>query len=460
MSRRTMRERAAEELGRRHVVPYTCLTYPPYRPNWHHWVVGDVLNEVIMGGHKRVIFNEPPRHGKSEEITVRFPPHAMGRVHGLNVIVGSYAAGLATGFGRKARNQIKSPVFKRIFPGVTLAKDIGTAGAQWALNTGSEFNAAGVGGGITGKGADILIIDDPIKDRKQANSVVYREALKDWYRDVALTRLSPDGAVIIPMTRWHHDDLVGWLLREWPEENWVVVRLPALMDNDPTKFDKRKPGEALWEQKFTAKMLRDVREEIGPNSFNCLFQQKPTKGAAAILKIEWLQQDFSLDMLPRFARIVASWDTAFEKGERNAYNVGTVWGDTGGDYYLLEVVRFRGVFPEVKKRMVALHDKHHTDAVLVEKAASGRDLLHELRKESSLPLIGVPVHRDKVQRADAVSGRFEARRVHVPRNAPWLADYFTELDEFPETAYLDQVDSTTQAIAWMSRYGAQEAFAA
>jgi len=454
------RERVAEELSRRHLVRYTALTYPSYKANWHHWKVGDLLERVIRGEITRLILNEPPRHGKSEQTSVRFPAYAMGKMPNLHMIIGSYASSLATGFGRKARNQVRSPVFKRLFPGVTLAKDIGTAGSHWALNTGSEFVAAGVGGGITGKGANIFVIDDPIKDRKQANSVVYREALKDWYRDVARTRLMPGGAIIIPMTRWHHDDLCGWLLREWPEEKWVVARLPAIQDQDPSEFDPRQPGQALWESQFSLDILKRTREEIGPNSFNCLFQQKPNKGATSILQIAWIQQDFDITMLPRFSRVVASWDTAFEKGERNAYNVGTVWGDTGGEYYLIDVVRFRGVFPEVKKRMIALHEKHHTDAVLVEKAASGRDLLHELRVESEIPLIGIPVNRDKIQRADAVSGRFEAGRIHVPKHAPWLSDYFTELDEFPETAYKDQVDSTTQAIAWMSRHGAQEAFAA
>lgn len=455
-----MNEHAAEELARRHLVRYTTLTYPSYRPNWHHWVVGDYLEEVLRGNIKRLIVNEPPRHGKSEQTSIRFPPYAMGRVRGLSAIVASYAATLATGFGRKARNQVKSPVYKRLFPGVSLAKDIGTAGAHWALNTGSEFVAAGIKGGITGKGGGVMVIDDPYKDRKQANSVIYREDVKDWYRDVARTRLTPEGAIVIPMTRWHHDDLCGWLIREWPEEDWVVVNLPAIRDDEPRDYDPRKVGEALWEAKYNLEILKRIREEVGPATWNCMYQGKPTRGAAAILQVTWLLQDFDLDNLPRFNRIVQSWDTAFEKGEENAYNVGTVWGDTGTDYYLLEVLRFRGVFPEVKKRMVALYEKHNAHAVLIERKASGHDLYHALRLESDIPIIPLTPVGDKVHRAHAVSGRFEARRVHVPRHAPWLSDYLTELDEFPESAYKDQVDSTTQGIAWMTRHGGQEAIAA
>jgi len=416
---------------------------------------------------KRVIFSMPPRHGKSELCSVSYPPHYMSGGEERNLILASYASSLATIFGRKARNIVKSPVHKRIFHGVTLAKDLGSAGSYWALNNKNEFVAAGVGGGITGKGGDLLI-DDPIKSREQANSAVYREKLKDWYRDDALTRLAPGGAVVIIMTRWHYDDLVGWLLREWPEENWTVFTFPAIQNRDPVWYDQRTPGEALWEARYSLKILEKIREESGPITFNGLYQQQPSRGTQAIFQLLWIKQDFNApkdyDDLKRtgrkFARVVASWDTAFEKKKRNAYNVGTLWGEDNGDYYLLDLLRFRGVFPEVKKRIVAFHEKWKTDAVLIERKASGHDLLHELRHETDVPVIGIKPCGDKIQRADAVSGRFEAGRVHIPRIAPWLSDYLSEVDEFPDTAYLDQVDSTTQAISWMSKHGTQEAIAA
>lgn len=454
------KERVMEELARRHLVRYTCLTYPSYKPNWHHWVVADYLEEVLKGNIKRLIINEPPRHGKSEQTSVRFPAYAMGKVPGLTMIVASYGATLATGFGRKARNQVRHPTYRRLFPGVTLAKDVGTAGAHWALNTGSEFVAAGIKGGITGKGAKVLVVDDPYKDRKQADSVVYREDVKDWYRDVALTRLTPDGAVVVPMTRWHHDDLCGWLLREWPDEEWTVVNLAAIRDDDQLHYDPRDPGEALWANRYTLEILRQVREEVGPTTWNCMYQGKPTRGAASVLQVAWLQQDFVLEHLPRFSRTVQSWDTAFEKGKRNDYNVGTVWGDTGKDYYLLEVVRFRGTFPDVRKRMEALQEKWNSDAVLIERKASGHDLYHSLRRDSDVPVIPITPIVDKVQRAHGVSGRFEAGRVHIPRHAKWLSDYLTEVDEFPDGEHDDQVDSTTQAVSWMTRHSGQEAVAA
>lgn len=457
---RATKERAAEELARRHLVRYTQLTYPLYKPNWHHWMVGDVLESVLRGERKRVIINEPPRHGKSEQSSVRFPPYAMAKNPGLNFILGSYAAGLATGFGRKARNQVRSAPFKRIFHGVSLARDVGTAGAHWALNTGGEFNAAGVKGGVTGKGAHIFGIDDPIKGRKQADSVIYREDLKDWYRDEVVTRLTPNGAVIISMTRWHHDDLCGWLLREWPDEDWFVLRLPAIQDMDPTVPDPRKPGQALWETMYNLKILEQLREEVGPNSWNCTFQQSPTRGARSILQTAWLVQDFDLDMLPAFNKVTCSWDTAFEEGQQNDYNVGTVWGDTGFGYYLLDVVRMRATFPDIKRAMIALHEKWNSNAVLIERKASGHDLYHELRNLSDMPIIPIVPNQNKKLRAEGVSGRFEAGRIHIPRHAPWLSDCLTEMDQFPEGAYDDFVDSTTQAISWLTRYGGQEAFAA
>lgn len=231
---------------RSNLVDYLTAMNHVYQPEWFHWLVADKLRQVVDEECKRLIICMPPRHGKSEMCSKGFPPWYLGVKNSVprSIIASSYSAKLATSFGRVARNATRHPYYNLAFD-TTLDKNIGTAAADWALANGNSYYAAGVGGGITGLGADIFLIDDPIKNRKQADSAVYREDLKDWYKEVALTRLTPNGAVVIIMTRWHYDDPVGWLLREFPEETWDVITLPAIQtehDLSTRLYDPREPG--------------------------------------------------------------------------------------------------------------------------------------------------------------------------------------------------------------------------
>jgi predicted phage terminase large subunit-like protein len=419
-----------------------------------HRIVAAQLMRVLRGEVRRLIINIPPRHGKSELCSIRYPVFHLSKNPHTNTILACYAANLSTIFGRKARNVVSSLAYQRLFPGVHLARDVGTSGTHWALTNGSEFVASGLRGGITGKGADVIVVDDPYKDREQANSPRIREAVKDWYKDVVLTRLTYAGAVVIPMTRWHYDDLCGWLVREFPEQHYTVVSLPALMDQEPSELDPRHEGEALWPERFGVEMLRQRREEMGPISFNCLYQQRPTLGEQAILRVEWLVRDFQLPVeRDLFERVVISWDTSFGAED---YSVGLVLGERQGNIYLLDLVRGRWNFPNIMKRASALHEKWNSDAVIVEQASSGHDVIAEFRQSSDMPIMGIKPHNSKEERAKAVSGRLEAGRVHVPSNAPWLADLFTELEQFPSGEHDDQVDALTQGVRYITKYAGYE----
>lgn len=446
------------ELARRNPINYAVANSKDYIPTWFHKLIGDHLVKVASKEIKRLIIMMPPRHGKSELCSKTYPPWYLGYRNGdlRSIIAASYNKNLARSFGRTGRNKVAGELYQEVF-GETLDRQAGTAAADWTLTNGNSYSAAGVAGGITGMGASVFLIDDPIKDRKQADSSTYREALKDWYKEVALTRLTPDGAMVIIMTRWHYDDLVGWLLTEpeWKSENFTVLKFPALQtehDLDERLYDKRKPGEALWPGQFSLDRLHELEEGLGPISFNCLYQQNPTVEGGAVLNINDLVADFDLDNLPEFNRIISSWDTAFENRKTSDYSVGTIWGDNGKNYYLLDIVRGRWRFPELKKKMISTNKRWNEDAVLIEAKASGKDLLYELIAETSLPVQSVNPVVDKVNRAAAISGRVEAGRVHIPKVAPWLRVFLTELEHFPKVDHDDQVDSFTQAIRWMSRY--------
>lgn len=447
------------ELARRNPVDYTCLHNYTYEPVWFHWLIASCLQKVTTGAIKRLIITMPPRHGKSELCSKTFPPWYLGYRNGeqRSIIAASYAARLSHAFGRAGRNMARSPLYSEIF-GEHLDRAQGTSKAEWALTNGNTYSAAGVGGGITGFGASVFLIDDPIKDRKQANSAVYREALKDWYKEVALTRLTPDGAMVIIMTRWHYDDLVGWLLTEpeWAGENFTVIKLPAIQtehDLSDRLYDNRKPGEALWPERFSEEKLNDIAEGLGPMAFNCLYQQDPKVEGGQVLNINDLRRYKAEERPKKFMRTISSWDTAFESKSTSDYSVGSIWGDTGKNFYLLHVVRVRMRFPQLKKLMIATHKQWNEDAILIESKASGKDLIYELQEETDLPVQPVNPVVDKVSRAAAISGRVEAGRVFIPDRAPWLRIFLTELEHFPDVDHDDQVDSFTQAIRWMSRYG-------
>ncbi len=405
---------------------------PAFSWDWPHLVyIREHLDRIAAGTLRKLMIFLPPRHGKSELATIRFPAWVLERAPHQRVIVGSYNSTLAEKFSRRTR---------RICSSRMLLSDERTAVGDWETAAGGGLRAVGVGGGVTGQGADLILIDDPIKSREEAGSAAFRERLWTWYTDDLYTRQEPGAAIVLILTRWHMDDLAGRILASEEAAEWTVISLPALAEaNDPLG---RSEGEALCPERFTERDLEQIRTVQG-SSFQALYQQRPSALEGAIFKREWWRY---FREAPKFQRIVQSWDTAFKTGQDNDYSVCTTWGVGETGYYLLDVWKRRVEFAGLKSIVVTLGEQFKPDTVLVEDKASGQSLIQELKRDTRLPILAVKVDSDKVSRAYAVTPIIETGRVFLPESAPWLADYLDTMANFPNAAHDDDVDSTTQAL--------------
>jgi hypothetical protein len=304
-------ELARRELARRRLLDFTQYNFPQYKTNWHHKLIADKLDLVEQGKIKRIIFTLPPRHGKSELVSVQFPAFLIGKNKDRSIITASYSGDLATDFGRQVRNIIMSEKYKNIFADVELAEDSQAKG-KWHTNGRGVYNAVGVGGATTGKGADFLIIDDPVKNRQDAESTVVRESTWDWFTSTAMTRLSPEGAVIVVMTRWHDDDLVGRILRSENKDKWDVVHLPAIATEDELE---RKKGEALWSNHFTLEKLEAIKQDIGTYDWSSLYQGNPIDSDTQEFKREHFHYRSEDDLKDKRLNRYLTIDLAFSDKE-------------------------------------------------------------------------------------------------------------------------------------------------
>jgi predicted phage terminase large subunit-like protein len=410
----------------------------------HHDLIIRKLEAIERGEIKRLMIFLPPRHGKSFITSSIFPAWFLGKHPERHVIFATYGQELSDDFGRPVRNFIADRVHQEIFPNCRLSED-STSVRRFNTTAGGAYFAVGRGGSITGRGAHLLLIDDPIKGFEEANSETVRKALHEWYASVAYTRLMPGGAIIIIQTRWHEDDLAGWLLREHSSENWDVLSLPAIAEQDE---GFRKEGEALWPGEFPLPVLQGIRTGIGGRTWASLYQQRPAAAEGVIFKRDWWQR-FSRSLTVRFDQVVQSWDTAFKRGTENDFSVCTTWGVTGHGYYLLHLWRQRVEFPELKRALASLEEQWEPHAILVEDKASGQSLIQELQLSTALPLIPVKVDSDKQTRAQAVTPLIEAGKVFLPESAPWLVDFIEEMARFPNGVHDDVVDATTQALNYL-----------
>jgi predicted phage terminase large subunit-like protein len=315
---------------------------------------------------------------------------------------------------------------------------------RFSLLNGGGYFTLGAGGAITGRGANLLLIDDPTKSAADANSDAYRRSLYEWFESTAYTRLQGDNAaIVIIATRWHMDDLPGWLLREHAEENWTVLSLPAIAKTDE---GWRKEGDALWPKLFALKKLEQMRATVGGATWASLYQQRPAAAEGAIFKREWWRYWTEANLPPRFEELVLSVDSAFKTGRENDYSVGLVFGVGPTGYYVLDMSRKRLEFPALKREIEMLALRWKPDVVLVEDKASGTSLLQELRVGTRLPIQAIKVDTDKTTRANAVTPLVESGRVFLPESAPWLANSLEEISSFPAAPHDDMVDPLTQAL--------------
>ncbi len=424
--------------------------------NWLFYHLCYVLEQVEAGHITRLIINVQPRSLKSLLASVFLPAWMLGRDPSIRFICVSHSEPLAGNFGGQTRAVMQSEWYRRTFPETQLTSARpGTLDLRTTRN-GSRL-AVGIGGAITGRGADIIIIDDPIK-AQDALSAAARERVRDFADTSLWSRLNNrrTGAIILVMQRFHVDDLAGHLIRRG---GWHVVSIPAIateeadyqLSRDPTHRHHRMVGELLQPEREGQRELDEQRVALGRYNFAAQYQQEPIPAVGNIVRREDLRY---YDHEPeQFDRIAISWDTASTLDERSDYSVGTVWGRLGDDFYLLEVIRRRLEFPALQRLMVEISRDYNADYFVVEDDGIGRAVVQNLRDQrltNPRPRLNAP-NTDKVARLLRHQPMIEDGRLHLPRTATWLADYEMELLSFPAGRHDDQVDSTTQALDYLAR---------
>jgi predicted phage terminase large subunit-like protein len=430
--------------------------WPTFIDGAHHARMAKAFEKVARGECKRLIINMPPRHTKSEFASYLLPAWFLGKFPHKKVIQTSHTAELAVGFGRKVRNLVDSDVFHEIFPDVSLRADSQAAG-RWNTSANGDYFAIGVGGAVTGKGADILIIDDPHSEQEAAlaeiNPEIY-DKVYEWYTSGPRQRLQPGGAIIIVMTRWSKKDLTGQVIKAATQrggDDWEVIEFPAILPS----------GNPLWPEFWSLKELMALKDELPNQKWMAQYMQSPTSEAAAIVKREWWQI-WEHDSPPHCEFVLQAWDTAFEKNNRADYSACTTWGvfyqedDAGvsqANIILLNAFRDRMEFPSLKKKAVEEFKEWDPDSIIVEKKASGSPLIYEMRA------MGIPVQEftpskgnDKISRLNAVSDIFASGRVWVP-NTRWAEEVVDEVASFPGGEHDDYVDSVSLALMRFRRGG-------
>jgi predicted phage terminase large subunit-like protein len=438
---------AEREEARGSFMAFVKKVWPNFIEGSHHKRMAKAFERVARGECKRLIINMPPRHTKSEFASYLLPAWFLGNFPEKKVIQTSHTAELAVGFGRKVRNLVDQDVYTEIFPGVGLQADSKAAG-RWNTNKGGDYFAIGVGGAVTGKGADILIIDDPHSEQEAAmaasNPEVY-DKVYEWYTSGPRQRLQPGGSIVIVMTRWAARDLTGQVVKSAAQrsgEEWEVIEFPAILPS----------GNPLWPQFWNKEELEALREELPNSKWQAQYQQNPIGNESAIVKRDWWKW-WEKDDPPVCDYVLQSWDTAFEKNNRADYSAGTTWGifnceedNFAPNIILLNTYKKRVEFPELKRDVLREYNEYEPDSLIVEKKASGAPLIYDLRA------MGIPVQeytpgkgQDKIARLNSVSDIIASGKVWVPQTR-WAEELVDEVAAFPSGEHDDLVDATTLAL--------------
>jgi predicted phage terminase large subunit-like protein len=435
------------EKAQQHFIPYVNEMWPGFIAGRHHKVMAKKFEEIADGKIKRVIINLAPRHTKSEFASYLLPSWFLGRFPNKKIIQCSNTADLAVGFGRKVRNLVGSEQYSKVFPNVSLRQDSKAAG-RWSTNHNGEYFAIGVGGTVTGKGADLLIIDDPHSEqeaRLAASSPEIFDSVYEWYTSGPRQRLQPGGTIIVVMTRWSKRDLSGRIMQSALErdgEKWELIEFPAILPS----------GNPLWPEFWSIEELSALRDELPPSKWNAQYQQSPTSEEGALIKRDWWKI-WDHEDPPRCEYLLQSWDTAFSKSERADYSAVTTWGifylnENPEDPHiiLLDAMKKRMEFPELKETALRFYKEWEPDSFIVEAKASGAPLIYELRAmgisvEEFTPTRG----NDKIVRVNAISDLFASGKVWAPPKR-WAEEVIEELAAFPNAEHDDFVDSTSQAL--------------
>lgn len=490
VSRAELAEQARQELIQRELCRKSLLAYirrfkPDYKAGWVHQVICKKLEKFIQDvldrKSPRLMLFMPPRHGKSEIVSDKFPSWALGQKPELEFILTSYAATLAVGFSKVNRDRLLDPAYTQIFPSTQL--DPKEQGAEyWRTTKRGGFLAAGVGGPVTGRGADVFVVDDPVKNYEEAESETVRESVKNWWRSTARTRLSPGGGVLIIQTRWHDDDLSGFLINEFQEgrkeeipeeelEEFEIVTFPAIAerneyiddeynvyydDNRPQKPHRRvrQPGDALHPVRYSRTYLQQTKRTMGDRMFSALFQQQPVPDSGDFFRVE----DFRYyKLLPEMAHrpIYFAWDLAMSTKQTGDFTVGVAcMYNENGDVYVLDIVRGRWRADEITERMVDLVDRYKRQNLArigVEQGTIWNAVRENFRKKMRDRDLNITIDEtlrpvtDKRVRARPLQAWMQSGRIRFPENQPWVEQARQELLRFDAGVHDDVVD----AMAWM-----------
>jgi predicted phage terminase large subunit-like protein len=427
-----------------------------FERSWHIEAIAYQLERVRRGEIARLIINMPPRSLKSIAASVAFPAFVLGLDPTRRFICVSYSGELAKKHSNDFRTVVESRWYRRAFPATKI-------GPYKNSETEIEFTARGfrlatsVGGTLTGRGGDIIVIDDPLKP-DDAYSEAKRNAANEWFKSTLLSRLDDKrtGAIVIVMQRVHMDDLTGFVTSQ--SDDWVILNLPAIAEADediPISAENvyhRKAGEALSPVREPLSVLESLRQQIGSDAFYAQYQQMPVPPGGAMIKRNWIERYDELPPQQDRLIILQSWDTASKGGPENDFSVCTTWVVTRGvrRWYLVEVWRKRVDYPELKAAVQILAAKHKAKCILVEDTGTGTSLVQELRRGKVSGIVAVKPERDKVSRMAVVSAKFESGQVFLPQRASWLADFERELFAFPGGKHDDQCDSVSQALSEQS----------
>jgi predicted phage terminase large subunit-like protein len=424
-------------------IPFVRHVWPDFISGYHHKKIAKKFEDIRDKKIKRLIVNMPPRHTKSEFASFLFPSWLVGNNPQLKIIQTTHNTELAVRFGRKMKNLIDSPIYQQVFNEVAISADSKAAG-RWETNKGGEYFAAGVGSSITGRGADLLIIDDPHSEQDALSETAFDNAY-EWYTSGPRQRLQPGGAIVIVMTRWSVKDLTGRLIdaqaKEPKADQWELIEFPAILPSE-------KP---IWPEYWDIDSLTATRASLTEQKWQAQWQQNPTSEEGSIIKREWWNK-WEEEEVPDLIHVIQSYDTAFSKKETADYSAITTWGvfshpQRGNpQIILLDAERGRWEFTELKKHAMEKYKYWEPETVIVEAKASGLPLTDELRS-AGIPVVNFTPSRgnDKHVRVNSVAPMFESGQVWCP-DERWAEEVIEECAAFPFGDHDDYVDSTTQAL--------------
>lgn len=425
-----------------------------YQRNWHIEAIAYELGRCLDGDNTRLLITQPPRSLKSICGSVALVAWALGHNPASRFICISYSQDLAGELARQFRLVVESDWYCRLFPRMRLVKD---TGSECVTSAGGGRIATSIGGTLTGRGADVIIIDDPLK-AEEAHSRTARKHVIDWYTTSLVTRLNDKrrGVIIVVMHRLHEDDLVGYLSRQ---AGWRHLDLPAMAIEDqvirvgtgPHDFHCRQEGDLLHPARESRETLERIKKDIGSLAFSALYQQRPLPIEGNLIKREWFKHYHVPPQPAANVYVVQSWDVATTTRQTSDYSVCTTWARLEKIYYLLDVWRDRLEYPDLKRKVISLQELHGAGTVLIENVGLGLSLVQDLCADSPAGFpnpIGIMPEGDKLTRMEAQTARIEAGQVVLPEDAPWLDVFLSELLAFPHGRHDDQVDSVSQFLAW------------